>query len=108
MTNITTPTPDRADAPREAVPCWMIPARAFRAVSVYPEDGTGKPVVETDVPALAIDNDTGGGLVARVRAAVDGVVQRSVPTQYAPSEGDLCWLADDLVAAVTRALGVQP
>ena len=98
-------TTDR-ETVRPATECWLVhdghwfATSMLRADEIVPGDG--------DVLALAIDNVTGGGLVARVREAVDGVVQRSVPTQYAPSEGDLCWLADDLVAAVTRALGVQP
>lgn len=94
-----TTTPPR-EAVRRAVPCWMYPSR--RPGNVYGYEGT-PPVKDDDVPALAIDNATGGGLVARVRAALCGV---HLPRAYDQrlSRGDV----DAVMAAVCGALGVTP
>ncbi len=79
-----------------------------------------RPAVAMDVPlgtprkpagaghVLAVDDDTGGGLVARVRAAVAESLRAWVTTGYAPSEGDLEWAANAMAADVIEALGVQP
>ena len=106
MTNITTPTPARAAAPREAVrpavACFMM--RAIRPADAEVHE---IPVLERTFDsreALAIDNVTGGGLVARVRAVVaewcagDLVHADTVP----------CYSCAPLVPRILAALGVQP
>ena len=98
-------TPARADAPREAV-------RPAVLAMAYESACGGDHVVEQDNGhftfadierdgmnprrVIAIDNATGGGLVARVRAALVGGYY------VAPD------LLDEAMADIAAALGVQP
>ena len=94
-------TTDR-ETVRPATACWLVhdghwfATSMLRADEIVPGDG--------DVLALAIDNATGGGLVARVRAVVaewcagDLVHADTVP----------CYSCAPLVPRILAALGVQP
>ena len=94
-------TTDR-ETVRPATECWLVhdghwfATSMLRADEIVPGDG--------DVLALAIDNATGGGLVARVRAVVaewcagDLVHADTVP----------CYSCAPLVPRILAALGVQP
>ena len=93
MTNITTPTPARAAAPREAV-------RPAVACATWSDTGARDHVCTPDDsfaerPALAIDG-TAADIRERIRAAL-------ARTDLVPIQN-----VEGITDIVTRALGVQP
>ena len=103
MTDATT-----TDAPREAVrpatECWLVhdghwfATSMLRADEIVPGDG--------DVLALAIDNATGGGLVARVRADFDKIAWDDIEATYHEMGHDK--FVQKMTERVCKALGVTP
>ena len=103
MTDPTTDAPRAAVRP--AAECYLVhdghwfATSLLRADEIEPGDG--------DVLALAIDNATGGGIVARVRAAVEGI-----SAIYPTTSGMILPAAmshatvDDAVNRILAALGI--
>lgn len=103
MTNDET-TPPR-EAVRPAVACYVADD-APDGVLVY---AASEPVIpdEGDRPALAIDNATGDGLVARVRDAVFAELYGRL-TLNGYSDGQAARVCVAVSDAAIRALGVTP
>lgn len=101
------PTTPPHQAVRPATPCWLLRdtestqwvASSHGSVDdVRREDG--------DVPALAIDNDTGGGVVARLRKSFDKIAWDDLEAQYHEIGHDR--FVQLLTERVCKDLGVTP
>ena len=96
-------TTDR-ETVRPATECWLVhdghwfATSMLRADEIVPGDG--------DVLALAIDNATGGGLVARVRADFDKIAWDDIEATYHEMGHDK--FVQKMTERVCKALGVQP
>ena len=96
-------TTDR-ETVRPATECWLVhdghwfATSMLRADEIVPGDG--------DVLALAIDNATGGGLVARVRADFDKIAWDDIEATYHEMGHDK--FVQKMTERVCKALGVTP
>lgn len=99
MASETTP-----DAPREAVRPAVPQKCAMTPQWTMADRLIGKPAEPTDFyDGLVVDNSTGGGLVARVRAAVDRILPDNDWTVSQREDA-----VERGVATILAALGVQP